>query len=60
MGTVSFPTMLIKEKVESVGKLRAFVPLMDISPDFTGTVVAMEDHRFYQALTGRNTPTSRL
>lgn len=38
----------ISEKVESVKKVDSFVPLGEISPDFTDAVVAVDDHRFYE------------
>ncbi|MRG86735.1 biosynthetic peptidoglycan transglycosylase [Salinibacillus xinjiangensis] len=44
----SITTMPIKEKVESVRQNKSYVSLMDISPDFTDAVVAIEDHRFYE------------
>ncbi|QHS24352.1 transglycosylase domain-containing protein [Virgibacillus sp. MSP4-1] len=44
----SINSMPIKEKVESVRQDESFVPLSNISPDFSDAVVAIEDHRFYE------------
>ncbi|WP_068677381.1 biosynthetic peptidoglycan transglycosylase [Oceanobacillus sp. Castelsardo] len=38
----------ISEKVDSVKENVSFVPLEEISNDFTDAVVAVEDHRFYE------------
>lgn len=37
----------IREKVASIREAENFVPLNEITPDFTDAVVAIEDHRFY-------------
>lgn len=38
----------IREKVASVREDENFVPLEEITPDFTDAIVAIEDHRFYE------------
>lgn len=38
----------IREKVASIREAENFVPLDEITPDFTDAVVAIEDHRFYE------------
>jgi monofunctional glycosyltransferase len=38
----------IREKVESVQENEGFVPLEEITPDFTDAIIAIEDHRFYE------------
>lgn len=39
--------MSILEKVDSIKEEESFVPLIEISPDFTDAIVAVEDHRFF-------------
>ncbi len=38
----------IREKIESVQENEGFVPLEEITPDFTDAIIAIEDHRFYE------------
>ena len=38
----------IREKVTSIREGENFVPLEEITPDFTDAIVAIEDHRFYE------------
>ena len=38
----------IREKVTSIREAKNFVPLEEITPDFTDAIVAIEDHRFYE------------
>jgi monofunctional glycosyltransferase len=40
--------MPIREKVASSREDATFVPLEEITPDFTDAIVAIEDHRFYE------------
>ncbi|MBB6446903.1 membrane peptidoglycan carboxypeptidase [Bacillus benzoevorans] len=37
----------IREKVAAIREGENFVPLEEITPDFTDAIVAIEDHRFY-------------
>lgn len=38
----------IREKVVSIKEYENFVPLEEITPDFTDGLIAIEDHRFYE------------
>ncbi|WP_010281164.1 biosynthetic peptidoglycan transglycosylase [Bacillus timonensis] len=38
----------ITEKVDSIRNEENFVPLEEITPDFSEAIVAIEDHRFYE------------
>jgi monofunctional glycosyltransferase len=38
----------IREKVVSIKENENFVPLEEITPDFTDALIAIEDHRFYE------------
>lgn len=40
--------MPIRKVVTSIREDTSFVPLVEITPDFTDAIVAIEDHRFYE------------
>ena len=40
--------MPIRKEVASIREDTSFVPLEEITPDFTDAIVAIEDHRFYE------------
>ena len=40
--------MPIRKVVTSIREDTSFVPLVEITPDFTDSIVAIEDHRFYE------------